>query len=252
MTESELRSPNVLKVNDHIFLMDDHQDATWYVVSGKDRAVVIDTSVGMSNVRREAEKVTDRPLTLINTHGHGDHIGGNWSFEKAYMNPADLPVAEANLNRGALYEAREKYGLRFPDFEPLADGQMFDLGGVTLEVIFFPGHTPGEIVLLDREDRALFTGDGLLEHLWLQMDESLPVEVQIRSMERLIPLKDQFDMILHGHCRAPFGMELFDTLLASLRDLAAGNTANDIDYPWRDRVSRAYPYQPNDRRIVHK
>ena len=161
-------------------------------------------------------------------------------------------MAEANLNRGALYEAREKYGLRFPDFEPLADGQVFDLGGVTLEVIFFPGHTPGEIVLLDREDRALFTGDGLLEHLWLQMDESLPVEVQIRSMERLIPLKDQFDMILHGHCREPFGMELFDTLLASLRDLAAGNTANDIDYPWRDRVSRAYPYQPNDRRIVHK
>ena len=252
MTDFELRSPNVSKINDHIFLMDDHQDATWYVVSGKDRAVVIDTSVGMSNVRREAEKVTDRPLTLINTHGHGDHIGGNWSFEKAYMNPADLPVAEANLNRGALYEAREKYGLRFPDFEPLADGQVFDLGGVTLEVIFFPGHTPGEIVLLDREDRALFTGDGLLEHLWLQMDESLPVEVQIRSMERLIPLKDQFDMILHGHCREPFGMELFDTLLASLRDLAAGNTANDIDYPWRDRVSRAYPYQPNDRRIVHK
>ena len=41
-------------------------------------------------------------------------------------------------------------------------------------------------------------------------------------------------------------------MLAALRDLEAGNTAGDIDYEWHGNVSRAHPYQPDDRRIVYK
>ena len=111
---------------------------------------------------------------------------------------------------------------------------------------------PGEIVLLDRQDRVLFSGDGILEHLWLQLPESLSVAAQIESMKRLLPLRDSFDVILHGHCRQPAGIELFDTLLSALEDLAKGNTADDIDYAWFGQVSKAHPYQPNDRRIVYK
>ena len=73
-----------------------------------------------------------------------------------------------------------------------------------------------------------------------------------RGMKRLLPLRDCFDTILHGYCRQPAGIELFDTLLAALEDLAAGNTADDIDYVWYGNVSKAHPYQPNDRRIVYK
>ena len=40
--------------------------------------------------------------------------------------------------------------------------------------------------------------------------------------------------------------------LAALEDLAAGNTAGDVDYAWHGHVSKAHPYQPNDRRIVYK
>lgn len=250
--EIEFRSPTVVPVNDHIWLMDDHGDATWYVVAGKARAMVIDTSIGLSNAREEAEKLTDLPLICVNTHGHGDHIGGNWSFERAYMNLADLPIAEESLSWPEMQEAMRRFGLRFPAFEPIEDGQVFDLGGLALEALYLPGHTPGEIVLLDRQDRILFSGDGIIEHLWLQLEESLPARRQIESMERLLPLRDQFDAILHGHCRQPAGAELFDTLLAALRDLEAGNTAGDIEYPWHGNVSPAHPYQPNDRRIVYK
>ena len=107
-------------------------------------------------------------------------------------------------------------------------------------------------MLLDRQDRVLFSGDGILEHLWLQLPESLSVAAQIESMKRLLPLRDSFDIILHGHCRQPAGIELFDTLLSALEDLAKGNTADDMDYEWFGRVSKAHPYQPNDRRIVYK
>ena len=214
--------------------------------------MVIDTSIGLTNVREEAEKLTSLPLICVNTHGHGDHIGGNWSFDRAYMNLADLDVAKESMNWPEMQESICRLDLRYPEFEAIEDGQVFDLGGLCLEALYLPGHTPGEIVLLDRRDRILFSGDGILEHLWLQLEESLPVYRQIESMERLLLLRDQFDTILHGHCQSPFGAELFDTLLAALRDLEAGNTARDIDYEWHGNISPAHPYQPNDRRIVYR
>ena len=248
----ELRIPNVIPINDHVWLLDDNHAATCYVVAGTKQAAVIDTSIGMSNILAVAEALTPLPLICINTHGHGDHMGGNWAFDKAYMNLADLPLAEESINHPEMQAAMKQFGIKFPPFENIEDGQVFDLGGVELEAIHLPGHTPGEIVLLDRKDRILFSGDGILQHLWLQLEESLPVKTQIESMERLLPLRDQFDTILHGHCQAPCGIELFDNLLAALKDLDAGNTENDIDYEYFGQVCKAHPYQPEDRRIVYK
>ena len=248
----ELRIPNVIPINDHVWLLDDNHAATCYVVAGTKQAAVIDTSLGMSNIRAVAEALTPLPLVCINTHGHGDHMGGNWAFDKAYMNLADLPLAEESINHPEMQAAMKQFGIKFPPFENIEDGQVFDLGGVEPEAIHFPGHTAGEIVLLDRKDRILFAGDGMVQHLWLQLEESLPVRTQIESMERLLPLRDQFDTILHGHCQAPYGIELFDTMLAALKDLEAGNTENDIDYEYFGQVCKAHPYQPEDRRIVYK
>ena len=246
------RKPNIIPVNDHVWLLDDNHEATCYVVAGTERAAVIDTSIGLSNIREAAESLTSLPLICINTHGHEDHMGGNWGFEKAYMNLADLPLAEESINLPEVQEGIRQAGISYPPFEHIEDGHIFDLGGVELEVIYFPGHTAGEIVLLDRQDRILFSGDGIIQHLWLQLEESLPVRTQIRSMERLLPLRDAFDTILNGHIQTPCGAELFDTLLEALRDLDAGNTADDVDYEWYGNVSKAHPYQPEDRRIVYK
>ena len=241
----ELRKPNVIPINDHIWLLDDNHEATCYVVAGTEYAAVIDTSIGLSNIREAAESLTSLPLICINTHGHGDHMGGNWGFDKAYMNLADLPLAEEFFQDPQVQEGMKQFGISYPPFEHIEDGHVFDLGGVKLEVIYFPGHTAGEIVLLDREDRVLFSGDGIIQHLWLQLEESLPVRTQIQSMERLLPLRDTFDTILNG-------AEVFDTLLEALKDLEAGNTADDIDYEWHGNISKAHPYQPEDRRIVYK
>ena len=248
----ELRIPNVIPINDHVWLLDDNHAATCYVVAGTKQAAVIDTSIGMSNILAVAKALTPLPLICINTHGHGDHMGGNWAFDKAYMNLADLPLAEESINHPEMQAAMKQFGIKFPPFENIEDGQVFDLGGVELEAIHFPGHTAGEIVLLDRKDRILFAGDGMVQHLWLQLEESLPVRTQIESMERLLPLRNQFDTILHGHCQAPCGIELFDTMLSALKDLEAGNTENDIDYEYFGQVCKAHPYQPDDRRIVYK
>ena len=248
----ELRKPNIVPVNDHVWLLDDHHMATCYVVAGTRRAAVIDTSIGLSNIREAAESLTSLPLICINTHGHEDHMGGNWSFDTAFMNLADLPLAEEWIRSPEVREGMKQFGVSYPPFVHIDDGHIFDLGGVELETVYLPGHTAGEIVLLDRQDRILFSGDGIVQHLWLQLEESLPVRTQIRSMERLLPLRNAFDTILNGHIQAPCGAELFDTMLEALKDLDAGNTAGDIDYEWLGNVSKAHPYQPGDRRIVYK
>ena len=248
----QLRKPEIIPVNDHIWLLDDHHEATCYVVAGNTQAMVIDTSIGFCNIREIAESLTSLPLVLVNTHGHIDHVGGNWGFETAYMNLADLKVAEEDYGIPRLRETIRANGLVFPPFTHIEDGHIFDLGGLELQVFYLPGHTAGEIALLDRKDRILFSGDGIVEQLWLQLPESQPVRTQIEGMERLRRYRDSFDTILHGHSDAPMGAELFDTMLDALKDLEAGNTEHDVDYEWLGHVSKAHPFQPNGRKIVYK
>ncbi|MCR5733261.1 MAG: MBL fold metallo-hydrolase [Lachnospiraceae bacterium] len=249
---TELRKPEIIPVNDHVWLLNDNSQATCYVVAGTRQAMVIDTSIGMCNIREAAESLTDMPLILVNTHGHGDHMGGNWCFDKAYMNQADVPIAEESLKWPGIKEAIKHFGLVYPPYEHTEDGHIFDLGGIELEVMHFPGHTPGEIILLDRKDRIIFSGDGIIEHIWLQLPHSLPIRVQIESMERLKPIIGSFDTILHGHCQSPVGIELYHSLLAALYDLEAGNTQNDTDYDWDGFKCRSHPYQPGNREIIYK
>ena len=241
--ERSAAPPRVSRIGEQIWLMHDDSNSTWYLIAGEERAMVVDTSIGQYNVREVARELTGLPLICVNTHGHRDHMGGNWSFDGAYMNLADLPLAR---------RAMEGDPRPYPPFAHIEDGQVFDLGGVALEAVYLPGHTPGEIVLLDRRDRALFSGDGIVEHLWLQMDESPGAQTQLESLRRLEKLRGLFDTILTGHCTEPAGLELLDTMTAALEEVVAGKRDGDIDYRWRDRVSRAHPYQPNDRRIVYK
>lgn len=245
-----LRHPMISQVNDHIWLLNDNNEATGYVVAGRDKAMVIDTMIGLVNVKEEAEKLTKLPLICVNTHGHGDHIGGNWSFDKAYMNLADKKVADEEIA-----EIREQAGdenIPFPEFEHIEDGQIFDLGGLKLQAYYLPGHTPGEIVILDRADRILFSGDGVIEQIWMQLRESCPIRTQIESMERIKAFRPEFDTILTGHSRHPEDAELFEALLAAAIDLENRNTANDVDYTWFGGKCKAHPYGREPRRIVYQ
>ena len=245
-----LQSLKIMQINDHVWLLNDDDQAACCVVAGLDQAMVIDTMMGFVDVRHTAEALTGLPLICVNTHGHGDHIGGNWAFGAAHMHPADLPIADGFLHDPEILKAIRENGIAFPPFRPIADGELFDLGGLALQAYHLPGHTPGEIVLLDRADRILFTGDGIITHLWMQLPHSLPLSTQINSLKRIRPLRPQYDMILHGHSTEPESAELYDALLAAAIDLESGNTDSDEDYHWHGGVCRAHPYGQN-RKIVY-
>ena len=63
-----------------------------YLVQGKERAALIDTGMGQPGLSRVVSALTDRPVIVLNTHGHLDHVGCNQEFDAIYMHPSDREV----------------------------------------------------------------------------------------------------------------------------------------------------------------
>jgi hypothetical protein len=123
-------------------------------------------------------ELTKLPVTVLNSHTHFDHVGGNADFPDVWNE--DTPFSRANADGHLEDYARTAldpdhlcaplpddvhssvYKLRpWQVSHRVADGERIELGGRTLEVIYSPGHAPDSLCLLDREDGLLFTGDVL-------------------------------------------------------------------------------------------
>ncbi len=214
---------NTEKVADGIWRIDDNNSDNMYLVVGKDKALLIDTGLGVARLSDLVKTLTYKPVMVVNTHGHPDHAGGNYQFKSVYAHPADFDGVrqwssqEARTrtaqNRAAqIKEARDKGTvppdlvpmeevLKAPDPEllPLKDGFVFDLGDRKIEVIETPGHTPGEIVLLDSANKQVFTGDNDNGLVWLFLPNSLPLETYLQSLKKLQGHVAEYATIYPGH-----------------------------------------------------
>ena len=77
------------------------------LVIGGEKALLIDTGYGFADIREVVESITDLPLTVVNTHGHADHAGGNRYFDRVWMNPADEGTyRDYQVNQKPLMAAR--------------------------------------------------------------------------------------------------------------------------------------------------
>ncbi len=243
----------VSSINDHIWLLNDNNEATGYVIAGSERALIIDTMNGYEDVAAIAKSITALPLTVVNTHGHPDHIYGNIFFEEAYINPGDMALAAHHYAQPPFFDIMQKTGKKPATFLPVQEGDTFDLGGLVLEVYELAGHTPGGIVLLDRKDRILFTGDSIIEQCWMQMEESLPMDIFAASLRKIEGFRDAFDYILSGHAQGLIGAEIVEAQRCAVEEVAAGKCEGDEPYHWFDGCCMAHPFQNNAaRKIVYK
>ena len=105
-------------------------------------------------------------------------------------------------------------------------GQVFDLGNLHLEVIGMEGHTPGSVGLLAREHRILLNSDAANSHVWMYLDESLPVNQYAAMLERTMQL--EFDTFFVGHANVPFPKSMFEKFI---------NVANNVT------IEKSQPYE---------
>ncbi len=227
----------------YLYLMDEAHEATGYIVVGDEKVCVIDTMNGYNDLKKVVRSITDKPIIVVNTHGHPDHIFGNVYFDEAYMNPKDLDLAESFLCDPKFVEECEKYGATMPPFKPIKGGDVIDLGGKTLEVYDIPGHTMGGILLLLKEDRILFTGDSINHHLWMQLDGCLPMEEFVKELDKVMFLEDKADFILHGHARDYDDISLMRCLRQGAQEICDGKTENDLPYNWFGGVAKQHPFK---------
>ena len=181
---------------------------------------------------------------VVNTHGHCDHIYGNVYFDEAWMHPADNVLAAAHF-------AMRESGAEPCPFRPLEVGQRIDLGGEEVEIVGLPGHTPGSIGVLDKKRRLLFSGDGLNPHIWMQLEESLPLTT---LRDTILTLKAahgaDFDRLLTGHAIDYAPAALLDDLLRGCEELLRGEGSADAPYHWFGGVCRQHRYDDNPDHVI--
>ena len=229
----------IKEVRPGIFLMDEAHEATGYLVVGENRACMIDTMNGYNDLSEAVRKLTDKPVTVINTHGHPDHIFGNIYFDEAWMNPADGDLTRLFIEDPEFCSEKDR---DMPPFRDIHSGDVVDLGGRTLEVFALPGHTPGGILLLLREDRILFTGDSVNHHLWMQLDGCLPLNKFLKELDKVLFLEERADIILHGHAQSEDDISLLRCLRNGIQEICEGKTDRDQPYRWFGGTDLQHPF----------
>ena len=217
----------VIPVADNVWCISEFYLVNTFLVEGADKAVLIDTGCGLGNIREVAESLTDKPIEVLLTHGHPDHMGGIYHFAgdtKIYMNELDEDRAFNNPmnNAGREFYVNSRGPVRFPgheaemnatipEYEPdmsfeytnIEDGDIIDLGGgVELEIIATPGHTDGSVCVLDRDNRILFGGDTLNQSIILGRqpnNDTKLIKILNDTMKKIWSYSDAFDCIAVGH-----------------------------------------------------
>lgn len=213
---------SVFEIDPHTWRIEDCFRSYMYLLEGTERAVLLDTGIGLPGLKACVGELTKKPVIVMNSHGHLDHVGGNCQFETCHMMEADREVLREHTQRAfrkkmmtgfseefgfALEESEldemAKAGWEVP-FRPLADGQIFELGGRSLEVIATPGHTKGSVCLLDREQRNLFSADTVCDQgVLLFFPHSASVEEYLGSIKALKRRGEEYDRIWPGHHACP-------------------------------------------------
>ncbi len=233
----------IKQLKPYLYLMDEGHQATGYLVIGDEKALVIDTMNGFNDLKKAVRDLTDKPIMVVNTHGHPDHIYGNIYFDEAYINPKELEMTKTFVSDPEFIEECEKNGLSMPPFKEIKGGDLIDLGGKTIEVYDLPGHTPGGILLLLKEDRILFTGDAINHHLWMQVPGALDMKEFLKELDKVMFLENEADLILHGHANDYDDISLIRCLRQGVLEICEGKTQEDEDYHWFGGIGKQHKFQ---------
>lgn len=196
------------------YLINEFDGTNCYLIVGDEKALLIDCGTGVSDLKGFCEKLCNKPIMLVATHGHCDHIGGAGQFSELYIHKEDT----AFINRIQLTPfARKIFLLNMPDLKshgfklkdikkgeyktkiiPIEDGYRFELGGREITVHHTPGHSKGSIALIDEKEKLIFSGDNVCDALWMQLPGATSLEEWLPSAEWLYDMSENY-RVFWGH-----------------------------------------------------
>ncbi len=239
------------KVNDTITAIRSKTGEIMYLIEGQNRAVLVDTCLGIGHLRDFVQNLTTEPLTVLLTHGHVDHAMGAPEFDDVYMNHADTLIYEEM----SPIEERKGYlkailGGNTPDFSDqdfikpspmnfhdLQDGDSFDLGGIHLDIYGLPGHTRGSVIILIREEGILILGDACNTATFLFDKNSLPVETYKKNLQNVSKrLKGRYNRAFLCHHDMEASADIMDNVI-DVCDTILQNKADDVPFEFMGQIN---------------
>ena len=214
--------PIVAEIAHGVYCINEFGLDALFLITGSQRALLVDTGTGVFDLPAFLKTLTSLPVDVALTHGHVDHAGGMGCFDRVYLHPADFTAAlsvTAEMRRGFAGQILQMSGGIFgitsddvrtyetqPELLPLKEGDVLDLGGVHVEVYETPGHTPGGLSFLIREERILLTGDACNPNTLLfpfLPDGSLAPHATLEGLEataqKIQSLSPRYDRNYNGH-----------------------------------------------------
>ena len=205
----------VIQMDEHTWRIEEYNafaSVYMYLLEGEECAILIDAGFGTIPLNQIVEKYTQKPVSVILTHGHVDHIGGTSFFEKVWIHPADRAVFKEHGEekvRSLFIHPEQTW---YPVGESLLEikgGYFMDLGGRPLAIIAAPGHTKGSICLYDKTRKWLFTGDTCCAaDVLLQFEHSDTVETFKNTISNL--KKIDFTETWPAHHKLPVNRNILD------------------------------------------
>jgi glyoxylase-like metal-dependent hydrolase (beta-lactamase superfamily II) len=227
MSEAFFTSREVLPGVHHI--QETAMGVCFTLIIGEKQALLVDAGYGLHDVAAFVETLTSKPVTLLLTHGHHDHvIGARW-FRESCMFAEDQPdfalytrpekrqeILKQALSKGVDIDGDAYVNAPIP--MPLAmEEKTIDLGGLTVQVMHIPGHTPGSAVCYVPEHKLLLTADNWNPCTWLFFPAALPAEeMRDNQLRRLSPLL--FEKVLCSHQPMLFDRSDWENFFAGLTD----------------------------------
>lgn len=243
----------VKKLSDDLYVITETDSVHCYLIIGSEKAVVFDIGYGYEDIKPLIREITDLPIMLVLSHGDPDHGLGSSHFDEIWIHELDYgkllwndnselrtKAVEYRINKmpslGKVINKEEFIETRIlnkvtPHF--LQDNDVIDLGNKKLEVIHTPGHSYGHIMLLDKENKRLFSGDQVTGHnIWYfaTSDHQAPFSTALNSLKKIMKYKEEIKDIFPAHGKSPIDITYVEDQIECLERELIDNYKNDKEF----------------------
>lgn len=211
-----------------------------FLLIGSNQAALIDTSLGIDNIKKIVDQLTTLPIVVITTHAHWDHIGSHRQFDHIMVHEQEvswllngtpgLPVEQIrkDIARDITKPVPETfnpstfvpYRGNSQHIHALQDGNVIDIGDRELVVYHTPGHSPGHIIIYDKTTQYLFTGDLLYigTPIYAFYPTTDPV-LLVNSLEKMLSIAKHVSVVFGSHNQVGIDVAIFDDVKVAVEDL---------------------------------